>query len=63
MKKLVFVFVALFALSFAACDNKKAAAENEATEVVADSLTVEDAEAAADTLVAEEAEAVVAEAE
>ena len=63
MKKLVFVssFVAMFALSFAACDSKKAAAENEATEVVADSLAVEEAEAVADTLVADEAEAVVAE--
>lgn len=63
MKKLVFVFAAMFAVSIASCDNKKAAEETEAAEVVADTLAVDSVDVIVADSVVEEAEAVVAEAE
>ena len=69
MKKLVFMFVAIAAMSLASCGNKKA----DAAKATADSIRIADsiaaveavaateAEAAADTVVAVEKEVVVAE--
>ena len=60
MKKLVFMFVAVAAMSFASCGG---AANGEATEAeVADSAVVEEVEAPADTTAAEATDTVAAEA-
>ncbi|NDV81160.1 hypothetical protein [Bacteroides sp. 51] len=69
MKKLVFMFVAIAAMSLASCGNKKADAEKATADSIriADSIAAveavaaAEAEAAADTIVVVEEEVVVAE--
>ncbi len=55
MKKLVFMFVAIAAISFASCGNKTAQApvEQEDTTAVVDSVVADTVAAAADSVVAE----------
>jgi len=50
MKKLIFIFVAMFAVSFVSCGEKKAA--QEATETV-DTLAIDSVTVDADTVVVE----------
>ncbi|MBR5350040.1 MAG: hypothetical protein IK124_02255 [Prevotella sp.] len=54
MKKLVFMFVAIAAISFASCGNKTAQAPvEEDTTAVVDSVVADTVAAAADSVVAE----------